>query len=94
MAELGRAANSTMLPERAFEISDEALSLGLELDCTAARPSISAAPITIPICVITYPGHHVPNARQKTLVTIPTLGNLLSVRSCPNRPPSQTILPR
>ena len=40
VAELGRAADSTTLPERAFEISEEARSLGLELDCTAARPSI------------------------------------------------------
>ena len=40
VAEVARAADSTTLPERAFEISEEARALGLELDCTAARPSI------------------------------------------------------
>jgi hypothetical protein len=40
VAEFGRAAGSTTLPERAFEISEEARSLGLELDCAAVRPSI------------------------------------------------------
>jgi alpha-amylase/alpha-mannosidase (GH57 family) len=40
VAELGRAAGSTTLPERAFEISEEARSLGLELDGAAVRPSM------------------------------------------------------
>ncbi len=40
VAEVARAADSTTLPKRTFEISEEAHSLGLELDGTAARPSI------------------------------------------------------
>jgi hypothetical protein len=40
VAEVGRAVDSTTLPERAFEISEEARSLGLELDGATVRPSI------------------------------------------------------
>ena len=37
-AELKRAADAPTLPGRVFEVSEEARSLGLELDSTAARP--------------------------------------------------------
>ena len=40
VTELGRAADSTTLPERAFEIAEEARALGLELDGAAVRPSV------------------------------------------------------
>jgi alpha-amylase/alpha-mannosidase (GH57 family) len=40
VAELKRAAYSTALPERVFEVSEEARSLGLELDSAAVRPII------------------------------------------------------
>src|SRR6266849_5347415 len=42
-AELRRTANAPTLPERVFEVSEEARSLGLGLDSTAARPIISRA---------------------------------------------------
>ena len=40
VAELGRAGDSIGLPVRVFEVLEEARSLGLELDSTAARPII------------------------------------------------------
>jgi alpha-amylase/alpha-mannosidase (GH57 family) len=40
VAELRRAADAVALPERVFEVSEEARSLGLELDSAAARPII------------------------------------------------------
>ncbi len=40
VAELRRAADAAALPERVFEVSEEARSLGLELDSAAARPII------------------------------------------------------
>ncbi len=43
VAELRRAADATQLPEHLFEVSEEARSLGLKLEATAARPIISRA---------------------------------------------------
>jgi alpha-amylase/alpha-mannosidase (GH57 family) len=40
MAELRRAGDSAALPERVFEISEEARALGLELDSAAPRPAL------------------------------------------------------
>lgn len=40
VAELRRAADAAALPERVFEVSEEAHALGLELDSPAARPII------------------------------------------------------
>jgi hypothetical protein len=40
VAELRRAAGAAALPERVFEVSGEARSLGLELDLAAARPIV------------------------------------------------------
>jgi hypothetical protein len=43
VAELRRAADATPLPAPLFEVSEEARSLGLKLEATAARPIISRA---------------------------------------------------
>jgi hypothetical protein len=40
VAELRRVAGAAALPERVFEVSGEARSLGLELDSAAARPLV------------------------------------------------------
>jgi alpha-amylase/alpha-mannosidase (GH57 family) len=41
LTELRRAADAAVLPDRVFEVSEDAHSLGLELDLSAARPIIS-----------------------------------------------------